>query len=246
MSLRLKEEYKVQFDAVDFTGKITINGLCSYMQIIAANHASLLNVNYYKNNEGPQYYWILSKVKYVIDEYPRWEEKVTLETYPGGYEKLYAVRLFDIYNEAGRKIGYIIGDYLLMDPDKKRPVKIKGGGEGLSFLDFPYEGECLPKLKIPEGVLKIENRKAYYSEMDLNEHMNNGHYIKWVVDMLPLEVLRTHEISSFEINYNTSVTYGTEVKVVLSQNEDGAYVIYGNSMDDTTNYFVATVILRAV
>lgn len=246
MSLRLKEEYKVQFDAVDFKGKITINGLCSYMQIIAANHASLLNVNYYKNSEGPQYYWILSKVKYVIDEYPRWEERVTLETYPGGYEKLYAVRLFDIYNEAGRKIGHIIGDYLLMDPDKKRPVKIKGGGEALSFLDFPYEGECLTKLKIPEGVLKVEKRKAYYSEMDLNEHMNNGHYIKWVVDMLPLEILRTHEISNFEINYNTSVTYGTEVKVVLTQNEEGAYVIYGNSIDDTINYFVATVVLRAV
>ena len=76
MPLKLKEEYKVQFDAIDFTGKITINGLCSYMQIIAANHASSLNFNFYKNSEAPEYYWVLSKVKYVIDEYPKWEEKI--------------------------------------------------------------------------------------------------------------------------------------------------------------------------
>ena len=243
MSLKLKEAYKVQFDAIDFTGKMTINGLCSYMQIIAANHASLLNFNYYKNSETPEYYWILSKVKYVMDDYPKWEEKIVIETYPVGYEKLYAVRLFDIYNESGKKIGHIIGNYLLMDAVKRRPVKIKGNTGALSFLDFPYEGESLVKLKIPESVLKVERRKAYYSEIDLNEHMNNAHYIKWVVDMLPLELLRDHEIRTFEINYNTSITYGTEVKVVLSQNESNEYVVYGNSIDDAINYFVAKVVL---
>lgn len=244
MPFKLREEYKVQFDAIDFTGKISINGLCSYMQILAANHASLLDFNYYKNNESPEYYWIISKVKYVIDEYPKWEEKIAMETYPGGYEKLYAVRLFDIYNVSGKKIGYIIGDYLLMDAAKMRPARIKGSTGALAFLNFPFEGESLAKLKIPEEVLKVEMRKAYYSELDLNEHMNNAHYIKWVVDMLPIELFRTHEISTFEINYNASVTYGIEVKVVLSQNDRGDYVVYGNSVDDTINYFVAEVVLR--
>lgn len=244
MSFKLKEEYKVQFDAIDFTGKMTINGLCSYMQLIAANHASLLDFNYYKNSETPEYYWIISKVKYVMNEYPKWEDKIAIETYPGGYKKLYAVRLFDIYNARGKKIGYIIGDYLLMDAVKMRPARIKGNTGALAFLNFPFEGESLAKLQIPEEVLKVEKRKAYYSEMDLNEHMNNAHYIKWVVDMLPMELFRTHEISTFEINYNTSVTYGIEVNVVLSQNDRGDYVVYGNSVDDTINYFVAEVGLR--
>lgn len=244
MSFKLKEEYKVQFDAIDFTGKMTINGLCSYMQLIAANHASLLDFNYYKNSETPEYYWIISKVKYVMNEYPKWEDKIAIETYPGGYKKLYAVRLFDIYNASGKKIGYIIGDYLLMDAAKMRPARIKGNTGALAFLNFPFEGESLAKLQIPEEVLKVEKRKAYYSEMDLNEHMNNAHYIKWVVDMLPMELFRTHEISTFEINYNTSVTYGIEVNVVLSQNDRGDYVVYGNSVDDTINYFVAEVGLR--
>ena len=37
---RLKEKYQVDFDVVDFTGKLSINGLCSYMQTVAAKHAT--------------------------------------------------------------------------------------------------------------------------------------------------------------------------------------------------------------
>lgn len=245
MTLKLRENYKVQFDAIDFTGKISLNGLCSYMQIIAANHASILGFNYYKNSEMPEYYWILSRVKYVIDEYPKWEDEIAMETYPGGYEKLFAVRLFDLYNNEGRKIGHIIGDYILMDAAKKRPIKIKGCSGELAFLDFPYEGESLGKLKIPEGeILKEERRKAFYSEMDLNEHMNNAHYVRWSIDALPIEKLRTHEISTFEINYNTSITYGVEVRIKVVQESEEVLVVYGNSIDDQTNFFVTSITLR--
>ncbi|MEE1073236.1 MAG: thioesterase [Cellulosilyticum sp.] len=249
MSLRLRETYQVQFDSIDFAGKMSLNGICNYMQIIAAHHASNLGFNYYKNSTMPEYYWILSRVKYVIDTYPTWEDEIQIETYPGGCEKLFAVRLFDICDIEGKKLGYIIGDYILMDAAKKRPARIKGNTGSLAFLDFPYEGESLPKLKVPRKgesyeVLNRERRKAYYSEMDLNGHMNNAHYVRWTLDMLPLELLKEKEVSSLEINYNTSITYGTEVEIILTLDERDGYMVYGNSLDGETNYFAARVCLR--
>ena len=244
MSLKLRETHKVEFDAIDFTGKMTLNGLSRYMQMIAGNHAELLGFNYYKNSDEPEYYWILSRVRYEITHYPKWEETIHIETYPGGCDKLYAVRLFDIYNEVEEKIGQIIGDYVLMDFKTNRPVRIKGNTGSLAFLDFPYEGEALKKLKLPKQALKVEKRKAYYSEMDLNNHMNNAHYIRWAVDMLPMSVFESYEISSLEINYNASIEYGVEVNVALAQDEQGNYIVYGNSLDDTKNYFVVHISLR--
>lgn len=243
---RYKETYKVNFDAIDFTGKLSIYGLSGFMQIIAANHASLLNFNFYKNTTNPGYYWIVSRVKYVLEEYPKWEENITIETYPAGYDKLYAVRKFDLYNEAGNKIGYIIGDYLLMDIERKRPVRIKGSEGNLSIMDFPYEGEKLLKLQMPDEVLRMENRKAYYSEMDLNGHMNNSHYVKWAMDMLPIEELKTHQVNSLEINYNAAIECGEEVKITLGRNEQGYYVVYGNTIDDAKNYFIAEIQLTSI
>lgn len=251
MNLKLREKHKVQFDSIDFMGKISLNGISSYMQQIAANHASILGFNYYKNNGTPEYYWILSRVKYVINTYPKWEDHIQIETYPAGCEKLFAVRLFDIYNEADEKIGYIIGDYILMDAAKKRPARIKGSTGPLAFLDFPYEGESLPKLALPteeirNRAIKVEKRKAYYSELDLNGHMNNAHYIRWAVDLLPIEIFKTHEISSLELNYNTSITNGIDVELSLVQDENGNYMIYGSSIDQTVHYFVAKIELRKI
>lgn len=246
MSLSLRETYKVQFDAIDCTGKLSINGLSSYMQIIAGNHASILGFNYYKNSSIPEYYWILSRVKYEVEVYPQWEDTVQMETYPGGYDKLYAVRLFDLYNEAGEKIAHIIGDYVLMDSTTHRPVVIKGSTGKLAFLDFPYEGEKLKKLRLPKEASKVEIRKAHYSEIDLNGHMNNAHYVRWTVDMLPMDLLEAYQISSLEINYTASITCGVEVKVALTKDEEGNYIVYGNSIEDTKNYFVSKVTLRKI
>lgn len=248
MTLRLKEKYKIRFDSVDFKGNLSINGISSYMQIIAGNHASILGFNYYKNEGTPEYYWILARVKYVIDVYPKWEEELQIETYPGGCEKLFAVRLFDLYDGANRPIGYIIGDYILMDTHKKRPARIKGN-ETLAFLDFPYEGESLNKLGLPKEELSqiathIETRKAYYSELDLNGHMNNAHYVRWVADMFTMEQFENYEIASLEINYNVSITYGTRVQIFLVPEAEEIYRVYGNSLDGKINYFVAEVSLR--
>lgn len=243
---RLKEHYQVDFDVLDFNGKLSINGLSSYMQTVAAKHATKLGINFYKSGEKQVYYWILARVKYEVHRYPRWEDQVALETYPGGHDKLFAVRLFDLTDAKGQLIGRITGDYLLMDAQKGRPVKIKGAPGPLAVLDFPYEGEKLERIPLPEEILGEDIRKAYYSELDLNGHMNNAHYIRWSVDMLPLELLKTSEIKSLQINYNTSVTYGVEVKIVIGKNKEGHYVIAGNSLDGQINYFTAEMILRPI
>lgn len=244
MEVKLREAFKIGFDAVDFTGKMSIYGLSSYMQQIAADHASDLDFNFYKNAGDPQFYWIISKVKYVMTSYLEWEEEMEMETYPGGYDKLFAVRLFDIYSQAGQKIGYIIGYYILMDAERMRPVRIKGNTGALSILDFPYEGEKLQKIKLLGEQLKVETRKAYYSEMDLNGHMNNSHYVKWAVDMLPFECFATHQVKCLEINYNASIEQGTEVKLSLLQKDSTTYMVSGDSLDDEKNYFMAEMILE--
>lgn len=246
MGPRLKETYKIEFDAIDCTGKLSINGISSLMQVIAGNHASALDINYFKLNSHIDRYWIVSRAKYIMDAYPTWGDLVTFETYPGGYDKLYAVRLFDIFGNQGNKIGHIIGNYILMETERNRPIRIKGAGGALECLNFPYEGEKLGKLMpLTEDKLIHEDiRKARYYEMDLNGHMNNSHYIRWAIDLLPMELIKAYEIASFEINYNASVTYNASVRMRLGQRGNGAYVISGDSLDGSQNYFLCEVFLR--
>lgn len=246
MSLRFREEYKVEFGQIDFHEKLTINGVVHYMQQTAGNHAEALNVNYHKSEEKTHYYWIIARAKFILDKYPRWKDKLTVETYPGGYHKLFAVRLFNLLDEEGEKIGHIIGDYILMDSLTNRPVKIKGIKGPLDVLDFPYVGETLDKLAVPSVVQKQELRKVRYSEMDVNHHMNNAQHIRWAVDMLPIDIFKEKEIATLQINYNTGISYGTEVMVKSGVNEDHQRIIWGTSVDGDTNFFTAEITMREV
>lgn len=245
MKAQLKEEYEVEVDDIDFCSQMSMLGLAKHMQNIAAHHAQDSGFNYYKDGVEPRCYWILSRVKYSLKRSVKWQEKFSLTTYPGGYDKLFAVRLFDIQDAQGEQIGSIIGDYILMDVQKGRPARINNGEPTFEVLNFPYEGEKLDKLPVPtEGIIAEERRKARYSEIDLNGHMNNIQYIKWVVDMLPLEVHKAYEIESLQINYNASVMYHDEVKVILAATQKQQYRVAGISLDGKTNYFTAEMTLR--
>lgn len=246
MNLKLREEHIVEFEDIDFTEKLAMHGVVHYMQKVAANHAIRLGVNYYKSVEGPKYYWVIGRVKFIMNRYPSWQEKVAIETYPGGYDKLFAMRLFDLYDENEEKIGHIIGNYVLMDEETGRPVKIRGANAPLDVLDFLYEGEKLDKILLPEEIMKEDTRKARYSEIDVNQHMNNAYYVKWVVDMLSLDTFYDKEIESLQINYNTSVTYNTKVKVKMGYNEKNELVVFGTDPENTINYFSAKLGIRDI
>ncbi|WP_180270628.1 acyl-[acyl-carrier-protein] thioesterase [Sporanaerobium hydrogeniformans] len=244
MELHLKEEHRVEFGEVDFKERLTLNGIIYYMQQVAANHALKLNFSYYKNEEKTSYFWIVARVKFIIDKYPKWQEQVAIETYPGGHDKLFAVRLFDLTNVKGEKIGHIIGDYILMDAKTNRPVKIKGAPAPLDILDFPYKGETLEKIQVPTTFEKEDFRKVRYSELDVNEHMNNAQHVRWAVDMLPIEIFEHKEIATLQINYTTGIEYGTSVWMRLHYDEQGEVVIWATNREDTIQYFIVKLTLR--
>ncbi len=246
MKIQLKEEYEVQVDDIDFSSQISLLGLARHMQNIAANHAAQLGFNYYKDGTEPKYYWVLSRVKYMLHKSIGLQEKFSLTTYSGGCDKLFAVRLFDIRDEEDQLIGHIIGDYILIDAEKGRPTRITNKESIFDVLNFKYEGEQLDKLAPPEEIIAEEVRKARYSEIDLNGHMNNVQYIKWILDMLSLEMHKEKQIETLQINYNTSVMYEDQVKVVLGtiEGEEG-YRVAGMSLDGTINYFTAHMVLKA-
>ena len=111
-------------------------------------------------------------------------------------------------------------------------------------IDFPYSGQKLEKLHLRMTVRAEEIRKAYYSDLDINSHMNNVCYIRWIVDILPIELLKEKRVCSLQINSNASIMYNDEVRVIMDQDEKDVYYVAGMSIDGRKNYFTAEVILK--
>ncbi|WP_054739826.1 acyl-[acyl-carrier-protein] thioesterase [Cellulosilyticum ruminicola] len=243
MDIELKEDYVVEFEDVDFLGNINFLGLAKNMQNIAIHHADLIGVGFYKDELKPTYYWVVSRVKYILNKTIQWKEKVSLNTWLAGSQKFFVIRKTDIMRESNEIIGQIIMNYMLLDADKGRPLRITDNiGNGTMVRE--YEGEILPKLGIPTNIVAEEIRKARYSDLDVNGHMNNVQYVKWILDMLPLDFYREREVESLQINYNKPVMYQDKIKVILGTVKEAGYRVAGVSLDNKINYFTAHMTFR--
>ena len=234
----------VSFRDVDATKHITMNAIVDYMQEIANQHAEILGIDFSTRVDAQKLYWIVSRAKVQVEKYPVLGDKITFITQTAGIDKLFAVRHFDIVDGSGEKIGYIIGDYVLMDQQTKRPIRLKNLEGTLKCLEKPYIGESLPKLKGPVSREQYDERKVRSSEIDLNAHMNNAHYVRWTIDMFSWKEMQSKQIESIQTNYITSLTEGVSAKIIRGLDDEGNVIIQGTSLDETIIYWTSKVVLR--
>lgn len=220
-----------------------MNALVDFMQEISGEHALELGIDF-TTDEDQQMYWIVSRAKMHLDRYPRWQDNIRIETYPIGIDKLFCVRRFDIFDEEDQLMGYMIGYYILMDYHTHRPLRVQKMEGIIKTLNWPYEGEALPKLKEPQEVVKEELRKVHSGEIDINGHMNNAHYVRWATDMIDCKEYNVKCIESIQTNYTTSLVEGEEIQIIRGLDEEGNTLIQGMSLDQKTIYWTSKIVLK--
>ena len=242
---KYSKNFTITYRDVDMNGQLRMSSLVDYMQEISGEHARLLGMDYKGDDASneDQVYWIVSRAKMTLETIPNWLETIRIETYPNGVDKLFAVRMFDIFDQEDKQIGQIIGDYILMDCKTHRPIRISQAKGPLRFLNRPYEGELLEKLRGPEEVVVEDKRKVRSNEIDLNHHMNNAHYIRWTVDMFTTEELRENPIKSIQTNYTASLTEGDTAILKRGPIVEGKCLIEGTSVDGKVSYWTSEVTL---
>ncbi|MEF9959533.1 MAG: thioesterase [Niameybacter sp.] len=243
MIAKYSKVFKVNFRDVDFKYNISMNALVDFMQEISGEHALELGIDF-TTDEDQQMYWIVSRAKMHLDRYPRWQDNIRIETYPIGIDKLFCVRRFDIFDEEDQLMGYMIGYYILMDYHTHRPLRVQKMEGIIKTLNWPYEGEALPKLKEPQEVVKEELRKVHSGEIDINGHMNNAHYVRWATDMIDCKEYNVKCIESIQTNYTTSLVEGEEIQIIRGLDEEGNTLIQGMSLDQKTIYWTSKIVLK--
>lgn len=232
---KYNKEFAITFRDVDITGHLTISTLVDFMQETARNHATILGLAY--SDLEDDYYWIVVRTKAKLSKAPSIGETIRIETYIAGLEKLFSVRRFDIYNEEGEKLGCIIAYYLLMKKENHRPVLLKKLDGKADLFQYSYEGEALEKLNEGiEDVVSTTKRFVYSSDIDTNHHMNNAHYIRWIMDMFSVAELENKRVVSIQIQYVKEVLEGNEVELIRGAEVDGEVHVVGRSLEGVVHF----------
>jgi acyl-ACP thioesterase len=184
-----------------------------FFQEAAISHAEVLGVGREDMKSSGQA-WVLSRLSVFWERRPLYGQTVTVRTWPRGAEKLFAVRDYDIRDAENRSVVRARSGWLVLDMERRRPLRVQ------QMMDrLPLNGSenafsaSSPALAAREHLVRSGERRAAYSDVDYNGHVNNTRYVQWIQDLADPALLEDAEQLRFDINYLSEVKPG-EVTVL--------------------------------
>lgn len=242
MAIELYQDFSVRISDCDPTGKMRPASLLVEMQELAEAHSAQLGFSR-EHLIANGIVWILYRQHAVMYEYPAFGDAVRLITWPGKIEGPLFPRYFRLERANGRCLGEMVTSWVLVNIHTRRPMRPSAlPGE------FPANEERTSSLALP-GMLRIEDaqpahtRAVQYSDLDVNQHMNNTRYLDWVCDLLPLDAMLKGGLERWQLNYISEAKAGENLRL-LSIPQGRETLVQGKGADGRT-VFEASVSVRS-
>ncbi len=215
-----QETFKVRSNETDANQNITIPALSSYLQEAAWSHAIELKVSFH-DLIAKGLTWVMFRLALHIKRLPKHGESVTIETWPSGVTSKYVFRDYRIVDVEGLVIGTAKSSWVVFDfhqrkvvsvPDFIKEIKIDADRETIQYQD--------EKVKIGNQYeLQKEIQVGWY-DIDVNRHVNNLSYIRWLIDTLPPHFLEKYRLKEFDIVFRAESTLGDHLQLKAHQEDD--------------------------
>ena len=207
------------------------------LQETAALHAEQLGVGFERLREMNGY-WVLSNFRMEITQLPKWNDRITIRTWPSGYNRVIASREFvgkDRNNRESFKAG---SEWMILDKQRNRPKNLFR-----LDLDLPRTGEKalsekLSRLQRRNGYQDVDRVRVPYSSIDLNGHVNNTEYVRWGFDALRRAFMAEGDVRYMQVSYLSEVFEGDELDLLISSGAGGHFYVLGRNSDTKTDVFM--------
>ncbi|MBQ9057945.1 MAG: hypothetical protein IJ125_02045 [Atopobiaceae bacterium] len=226
---------RVRFSETTEDGNLSYLGLINYFQDCSSAHSEA-------RGNGPEYVrqtghaWMLASWLIEVKRLPRFNEDISVTTWPTGFKGLRAWRNFTICNASGQQLCRANSSWFMFDLHENRimhPTEQE--------ID-PYKDDIAEALDMPELSKRIrpygEGRRTEpilvtHAMIDSNHHMNNAQYLSvclaaledegYHVPCLPVRFELQFRKAAHRGDHIVPVVYAQETPwVVTIEDSDGA------------------------
>ena len=201
-----REQFQITTAAVDRYGRLKPSWILYFAQQVAGVHCSRLNVSLIAKDQR-ELFWAVIRHRVQVTRLPRENETITVETWPMPTTRVAFPRSTVAYDQEGKEVFRSISLWVLMDRETRSMVVPGKSGVNVPGLIRGYEltvpGNLLPKVLEHHCV-----RPVGFSELDVNWHMNNTHYLDWIEDLLPSAFHAEHPVKEFTVCYLSEALEG--------------------------------------
>lgn len=157
--------------------------------------------------------WIIIQYDIQINRMPSTYEEITVRTFAKEYNRIFSYREFEIYDEKGNLLLYVMTVFALIDGKRKLtriPEEvITGYGSKESRRIRRMEKPDLPEMT---DTINKRNYDVRYFDIDRNFHANNSMYFIWMLDALGDEFLATHDVVNGNIVFEKEIRVGETIE----------------------------------
>ena len=232
----VKEKFVITSNDVDRYNNLKISSLFRFFQDVATVHINSLGAGH-NDIIKQNLLWVIIRIDVKLYAPITVADEIVVSTHAGENRACLFDRYFQIYNRKGKLIGAASSLWTLIDKDTRK-VCMK---PNIKVIKPEHDKDDIP---VPEKIVgeatnKVDERKARYSEIDLNGHLNNVEYIKYIFDIHPSSFYQDHVVKEISVNYDKEIKEG-DVVTLYSEVKDNVEIVKGKLGEQ--NSFTARII----
>jgi len=226
MEETIRRSYTLTASDIDGHRRLRLSSLLSFLQNIATDHAEILGIGGDKMMQEYGAFWMMVRSYLTLRRPITIEDEVlTVHTWHRGVGKTAAVfRDFDIY--AGEElVGEAVASWVMVDVAARRILKPSSLSAVVNSLRPEAVKDIIPaKVSMPGELAEAFRRPIWYSDTDINGHMNNTKYADVACDAIRYEGCADRFVSEMQISYLKESFPGDELGVWTATLGDDCFV----------------------
>lgn len=226
MNNQYKTQCKIKYSQVDYNFLMRLDHIFTYFQDVTGDHSNEMEIDSDTMRRTSNAFWVISRMKIKIHSIPKFEQIVTVETWPTFAKGVRFGRDYTIACD-GQPLVSCSSEWCTLDCDTNRPRKV-------DTVHYPHDmphrtdrsdaGDFLPMAETIDQTNYHHTHKIRLTDIDANHHANNISYLRMMLDCFDLDELQGENIDQVQINYAMQTYFDDEIAMYKKKTNNGYYV----------------------
>ena len=221
-----KTDYTVKSTEVDSNWKMRIDHIVELFQAITGVHSIEIGVDGPTLLKNSNAFWVLTKFKIKIVDFPLMDDKLTAETWPTIVKGVRFGRDF-LLQKDGKTCVMGSSEWCTLDYTTKELRRTNTVCYPTDMPHRDYLSGAGDFIKLRETVCEDDynhTHKCLFVDIDTNKHTNNIAYLRMALNCFSPDEFETLNIEDMQIAFLSQTYFGDEIKIYKKQCDNGFYI----------------------
>ena len=208
----------------DSKGRMRPSNICSSMLNFAYRHADARGFG-----STSSLGWVIARMGVHVERVPLEKERLRVDTWIRNLYHGFTDRCVRMVDEDGNEVVSMIATFAMIDLETRTSVDLNGNiGVAMNGCLVPDEQLALRRIpsinRTPVEEVTFR-RRPHYSDIDVNGHMNSIRYIDHILDAMPIEYIKSHDLTDIIVAYMQEGSATEELAYGIKELEPDHYIV---------------------